>query len=324
MIERLSVRRVTPPAAERSDKPPVAGPGELAQRLLAVRRQMCVRGVSWLAVYGDREHFANLHHLIGFDPRFEEALLILGANGRPTLLVGNEGISYARIVPLEVNVVNTHEFSLAGQPAKDALGLETILRRIDGLRNGLLGICGWKRRARGDDPKRFDVPHYIVEGLRTLCEEIVNATDIFTDAADGVRARSSAAQLAEFEFAGNECSTGVLAAIHAVAEGRSELELGRLMHGSGLPLSIHPMVMSGERVTLGLASPDTRRLARGEPLMLVLGLRGGLSARAGIVETWDRSPLDSSLQYLHDVALPYVNALRAWYATLALGTTGGI
>jgi hypothetical protein len=28
-------------------------------------------------VYADREHFANMAYLTGFDPRFEEALLIL-------------------------------------------------------------------------------------------------------------------------------------------------------------------------------------------------------------------------------------------------------
>lgn len=28
----------------------------------------------WLVVYGDREHFANIHYLCGYDPRFEEAL----------------------------------------------------------------------------------------------------------------------------------------------------------------------------------------------------------------------------------------------------------
>src|SRR6185437_6084337 len=32
----------------------------------------------WLAVYADREHFGNMAFLTGFEPRFEEAFLLLG------------------------------------------------------------------------------------------------------------------------------------------------------------------------------------------------------------------------------------------------------
>ena len=35
-------------------------------------------GCDWLVVYADREHLANIAFLSGFEPRFEEALLLLG------------------------------------------------------------------------------------------------------------------------------------------------------------------------------------------------------------------------------------------------------
>ena len=41
-------------------------------------------------VYADREHSANLSYLTGFDPRFEEALLVVGDDDEPAILVGNE------------------------------------------------------------------------------------------------------------------------------------------------------------------------------------------------------------------------------------------
>ena len=43
-----------------------------------------------VAVYADREHFANLAYLTGYDPRFEEALLLVDVRSerRPTLVVG--------------------------------------------------------------------------------------------------------------------------------------------------------------------------------------------------------------------------------------------
>ena len=42
------------------------------ERLLARGR---AAGFDGLAVYGDREHAANIAYLSGYDPRFEEALL---------------------------------------------------------------------------------------------------------------------------------------------------------------------------------------------------------------------------------------------------------
>ncbi|HLQ11043.1 MAG TPA: aminopeptidase P family N-terminal domain-containing protein, partial [Ktedonobacteraceae bacterium] len=46
-------------------------------RIAAVRQRASDAGYDVLMVYADREHFANLAYLTGFDPRFEEALLIL-------------------------------------------------------------------------------------------------------------------------------------------------------------------------------------------------------------------------------------------------------
>ena len=39
---------------------------------------MDARGYDHVVVWADREHSANLAYLSGFDPRFEEAVLIVG------------------------------------------------------------------------------------------------------------------------------------------------------------------------------------------------------------------------------------------------------
>ena len=65
------------------------------------------KGLSHLAIYGDREHFANIHYFTGYDPRFEEALLILSPDRKPLLLAGNEGVAYARIIPYELDTLST-------------------------------------------------------------------------------------------------------------------------------------------------------------------------------------------------------------------------
>src|SRR5207344_684666 len=69
---------------------PSVPPQEFAARLDRLRARMEEKRLSHLLVYGDREHFANLAWLTNFDPRFEEALLVLRGDGsHPLLVVGN-------------------------------------------------------------------------------------------------------------------------------------------------------------------------------------------------------------------------------------------
>jgi hypothetical protein len=62
-----------------------------------------------IVVYGDREHFANLTYLTGFDPRFEEALLIIRRASTPLILVGNECVSYLGVSSLHTSGRMRHE-----------------------------------------------------------------------------------------------------------------------------------------------------------------------------------------------------------------------
>jgi len=68
-------------------EPPATG---FERRLALTRTPMGGRAWTQLAVYGDREHFANLAWLTQLDPRFEEMLLVIGLVSRPLLIVGNE------------------------------------------------------------------------------------------------------------------------------------------------------------------------------------------------------------------------------------------
>src|SRR5579885_2745495 len=63
-------------------------------RLNQALERMQAGRIDVMLVYADREHCANLMYLTGFDPRFEEALLLLSVNGARKLLVGNECLGY--------------------------------------------------------------------------------------------------------------------------------------------------------------------------------------------------------------------------------------
>ena len=60
-------------------RPPIPGT-TLASRCDALYARA---GKTWLFVYADREHSANILFLSGFDPRFEEAILLLGSRKPP-------------------------------------------------------------------------------------------------------------------------------------------------------------------------------------------------------------------------------------------------
>src|SRR3954447_13130008 len=101
-------------------------------RMTAFRQRMHGEEYDVAIVYGDREHFANLMYLTGYDPRFEEAMLVVDLNGdsKPLLVVGNEGYGYVPIspVPGDFEPVLFQSFSLLGQDRTRSRMLAEILR----------------------------------------------------------------------------------------------------------------------------------------------------------------------------------------------------
>ena len=141
-------------------------PVELYQaRLARARERARERGLDVLLVYGDREHSANLSYLTGFDPRFEEALLIVGMHGDPAILVGNECYAMAGVAPLPMRRHLFQDLSLTDQPRDRSRPLNDILRD-EGLSAGVrAGVAGWKSYARRD---WIEAPAYLVDTLRDL------------------------------------------------------------------------------------------------------------------------------------------------------------
>ena len=163
-------------------------------------------GYDAILVYGDREHFANLAYLTGYDPRFEEALLILKPGRKPTLLLGNEGMGYSGVSPLDLHRVLYQSFSLLGQPRGDSPMLKDILKSAGVRGSQGLGIAGWKsfdERESNDPARALEIPAFIVEVLTELVGErdrLFNASDIFMSPSDGLRAINDVDQLAYFRI----------------------------------------------------------------------------------------------------------------------------
>ena len=294
-----------------------------AARVARLRERAAERGYDRVVVYADREHSANLAFLTGFDPRFEEAVLVLGPTGYPAILVGNECHGLAGAAPLPMRRALFQDLSLPGQPRDRSRSLAEILGD-EGIKPGTrVGVIGWKVYAR---PEMSDAPAYFVDELRRLVGatgRVENATDQLIDAADGLRVINEIEQLAVFEHASCHTSDGVRRLLWGLRPGMREREAVRLLEWNGTPLSCHVMLTAGPRATLGMLSPGDRPIGRGDQFTVAFGIWGALTCRAGFVVE-DAAELPAGIgDYVERLVAPYFEAVAEWYGALHVGQTGG-
>jgi Xaa-Pro aminopeptidase len=297
-------------------------------RLAAALAAAVAAGLDALVVYADREHFANLSYLTGYDPRFEEALLIMVPGRAPVLLVGNEGLAYAAVVPGEVEVVLYQGFSLVNQDRSASPRLGAVLAAAGlGSDSGVrqVGVAGWKwfSAEEASDPALWvDAPSFIVDMLRSLGCVVVNATGLFTAPGSGMRLISDADQVAYFEFAATHGSESMRRLLFGVRPGLTELSAYSLYQPIGLPLSYHPVLLSGERAALGLASASGRVLRVGDPVVASLGYWGSNIARGGFLAASSADLPAAASDYVERLVSPYFACAAEWYETIGIGVTG--
>jgi Creatinase/Prolidase N-terminal domain len=294
-----------------------------AERLQQARSRMEARGYHHLVVWADREHSANLAYLTGFDPRFEEAVLIVGVAGDPALLVGNECYGLAEAAPLPTRLIRFQDLSLPSQPRDTSLALPEILGSEGVTSGGRVGVVGWKTYARAE---MIEAPAFVVDELRRATGSrglVENATDLFIGAADGLRVINEVDQLAAFEWAACQTSRGVRNLLTGLRPGMTEREAVRLLDWNGTPLSCHLMLTAGSRATYGLMSPGDRSIEHGDPLTVAFGIWGALNCRAGFVVE-DASQLSQEIgDYVERLVAPYFQAVAEWYGALHVGQVGG-
>ena len=292
-------------------------------RVARLRERSAAARYDRVVVYADREHSANISYLSGFDPRFEEALLILGPTGDPAVLVGNENTGMAAAAPLKMRLVTFQHFSLPGQPRDRTAPFGEILAG-EGIGKGTrVGVIGWKTYP---SPESIDAPAYIVDELRRLTGAtglVENATGLLIDASDGLRVINEVDQLAAFEYAACQTSEGVRHMLSELRPGMTESEAVRLLNWNGMPLSCHMMLTAGPRATFGLVSPGDRKIQRGDRFTVGFGVWGALNCRAGfVVESAAELPAGIS-DYVERLVGLYFEAIAEWYGALHVGQTGG-
>jgi hypothetical protein len=296
------------------------------QRLANLRHKMAQQGLDAVVIFGDREHVANISWASGYDPRFEDAILIIPREGMPLLLAGNEGLPYAELAQGVFERALWQPLSLMGQPRDSYEPLSEMLRRA-GLRKGMrIGLAGWKGFESEDglfDPHWFETPHYLVSELQKL-GSVTNAALLFMHPTEGLRATNELDQLACFEYAATLSSSAIRNAIRAAKPGMSEYEFCAALNVRGFPQSTHINMCSGPRAKYGLPSPSMRVMEKGDPVVVGFGLMGALNCRAGFLVE-DAAGLAPGIRdYVDKLVAPYFNAAVGWYEALGIGVEGGV
>ena len=325
----MSGSRKSNAAIRRADRPAGNSTSVYEARVDAALQRAAAQGIDALVVYGDREHAASIAYLSGYDPRFEEGILILVPGRTPTLMVGNEGWAYAQLAQGKFERVLYQALSLMGQPRERMRPLTEVLRDA-GLSAGMhIGSVGWKGFDADDagfTPEWLEIPSYLADALRAMVgaqARVVNANGLFMNPRDGLRAINEVEQLALFEFMSTFSSQGLRNVIFGIRPGMTELEVARLIQMNALPMCAHPLVSGEERARIGLASPSLRKFDRGDPVFMGYGLWGSMNARAGFLVS-DASELPPQIRdYVPKLVAPYFQAVVAWYETIGIGVTGG-
>ncbi len=224
---------------------------------------------------------------------------------------------------MPVRAVRFQDLSLPNQPRDGSAPLAELLG-AEGITAGRrVGVVGWKTYAARST---IEAPAFLVDELRQATGPsgvVENATDLFIDAADGLRVVNEVEQLAAFEWAACQTSHGVRNLLAGLRPGMTEREAVRLLEWNGTPLSCHLMLTAGPRARFGLLSPGDRAIERGDPLTVAFGIWGALNCRAGFVAE-DASELpDGIADYVERLVAPYFEAVAEWYGALHVGQVGG-
>ena len=281
-----------------------------------------------IVVYGDREHGGNFGYLAGFEPRFEESLIVLHSSGKMYMILGNEALRMAAYSRNEVTVLHTPYFSLPNQPMHGETDLAEVFAAA-GLKEGQkIGVAGWKMFTGSlSDPKdMLDVPEFITRPIRQIAGgggTVKNAADLFIHPGKGVRRIMNANEIAHYEFGAALASHCVYNTIEAIELGRTEMELAENLAAFGQPVTVQTICASGERFKNAVVAPRCKKVELGDRFSTTMGLRGGLTNRvAYAADTVDNLP-QGEREYLDKVAKPYFTAMAVWYSTIKTDILSG-
>lgn len=279
---------------------------------------------SHLLIYADKEHFSNMEYITGYDPRYEECMLLLKRSSLPRLLVGNEGMGQSQCITIDHEKVLFQSLSPMGQARGTSKSLTTILAEYGVDQMSKVGVLGWKsfcERETDDPAHMFEVPGYLIRALEQLGADAENANGLMMDNDCGLRAVQDVKTLILAEIAATKASRKTWDFVKNLEEGATEIEASQWFNIDGEPCPTYPNICFCGK---GILSPDYHRtLKPGQPIAFGMGYRYAQIHRVGLyIHSFDDLP-EAQREAVEQMYATYFEAAAVWFESLGLGVTGG-
>lgn len=321
----IKLKEVEAPKPEEGLIPVLLSDETMQNRKARLLESMQKDGFDAVVVYADLEHGSNFEYLCGFLPRFEEALLILHANGKAFMVLGNENLNKAGKARIEAVPIHMPHFSLPNQPMQTEKSVAQILASCELEDAEKIGLIGWKNFTSHveDNHLLFDLPYFLVEALKTVCgkAQFTNAAYLLIGE-NGVRTTNNANEFAHYEYGAALAGNCILKTMDRLKVGKTEMEMAETLAADGQRHSVVTIMATGARFEKANLYPGNKQIQCGDKISITTGFKGGLQSRAGYaVECAEQLP-EKEQDYLKAVAIPYFQAVKTWLETIKIGING--
>ncbi|MCR0272087.1 M24 family metallopeptidase [[Clostridium] innocuum] len=321
----IKLKEIEAPKPEEGLIPVMLSDETMQNRKARLLENMQKDGFDAVVVYADLEHGSNFEYLCGFLPRFEEALLILHANGKAFMVLGNENLNKAGKARIEAVPIHMPHFSLPNQPMQTEKSVAQILASCELEDAEKIGLIGWKNFTSHveDNHLLFDLPYFLVEALKTVCgkAQFTNAAYLLIGE-NGVRTTNNANEFAHYEYGAALAGNCILKTMDRLKVGKTEMEMAETLAADGQRHSVVTIMATGARFEKANLYPGNKQIQCGDKISITTGFKGGLQSRAGYaVECAEQLP-EKEQDYLKAVAIPYFQAVKTWLETIKIGING--
>lgn len=321
----IKLKEVEAPKPEEGLIPVMLSDETMQNRKARLLENMQKDGFDAVVVYADLEHGSNFEYLCGFLPHFEEALLILHANGKAFMVLGNENLNKAGKARIEAVPIHMPHFSLPNQPMQTEKSVAQILASCELEDAEKIGLIGWKNFTSHveDNHLLFDLPYFLVEALKTVCgkAQFTNAAYLLIGE-NGVRTTNNANEFAHYEYGAALAGNCILKTMDRLKVGKTEMEMAETLAADGQRHSVVTIMATGARFEKANLYPGNKQIQCGDKISITTGFKGGLQSRAGYaVECAEQLP-EKEQDYLKAVAIPYFQAVKTWLETIKIGING--
>ena len=299
-------------------------PQILSDETMEIRKEKVIKtfvqeGYDCIIIYADVEHSANFEYLTGFIPRFEEACLVLHKNGDCYLLLGNEVLGMSKHSRIKNTPLHVPHFSLPDQPLEGKKEMVDYFKEAK-ITNKKVGLIGWKALYK-INKDMLDVPHYIVEAIKTITLSVSNATNIMIGEV-GVRRINTVDEIRHYEYGQVLAASNMLKALDSLQVGKTEIEMASILESEGQRNNVVTIFSTGKRFAKANLYPSMKKMILGDAISMTVGYKGGLSSRTGYLVSDKNQLSETESDYIEKVAAPYFNAVRTWLENIHVGMSG--